>query len=168
MNAQTNRRAMLALAASCLVGPCAAQATSGLATAPALSLRASDGLLVLAAEPLARATWVDFWASWCSPCRLAFPWLNEMHERHAASGLRVVAVNLDKHEADAQRFLQQMPARFALAFDPDAATAKAMRVQTMPSSFLMTPDRRVVLTHRGFRLQDRAALEQQIRAALGS
>ena len=168
MKELTHRRAMLALVACTLAGPRAAQARTGQATAPELALRASDGLLVLAAQPMARGTWVDFWASWCTPCRLAFPWLNEMHARHAASGLRIVAINLDQDEAQAQRFLQQVPARFALAFDPEAATAKAMQVLTMPSSFLITPDRRVVLTHRGFRLQDRAALEQQIQAVLGS
>ena len=168
MKELTHRRAMLALAACTLAGPRAAKARAGLAMAPELALRASDGLLVLTAQPMARITWVDFWASWCPPCRLAFPWLNEMHGRHAASGLRIVAVNLDQDEAQAHRFLQQVPASFALAFDPEAATAKAMQVKTMPSSFLIARDRRVVLTHRGFRLQDRAALEQQIRAALGS
>ncbi len=168
MQQLTNRRAMLALAAGCLAGRRVAQAATGLNTAPELLLRASDGLPVLAAPATARATWVDFWASWCAPCKLAFPWMNQMHERHAAGGLRIVAINLDKREADAQRFLQQVPALFALAFDPEAATAKAMQVQTMPSSFLMTPDRRIVLAHRGFRLQDRAALELQIRTALGS
>lgn len=167
MQQLTNRRAMLALAAGCLAGQRVARATTGLTTAPELLLRASDGLPVLAAPATARATWVDFWASWCAPCKLAFPWMNQMHDRHASRGLRIVAINLDRHEADAQRFLQQLPARFALAFDPEATTAKAMQVQTMPSSYLLTPDRRIVLTHRGFRLPDRAALEQQIQKALG-
>ena len=134
--------------------------------APEIALRASDGLPVLGSTLQARATWVDFWASWCTPCKLSFPWMNEMHERHGASGLRIVAVNLDRREADAQRFLQLLPARFALAFDAPAASAKAMDVQAMPTSFLIAPDRRILLAHRGFRLEERTRLEQSLRRAL--
>jgi cytochrome c biogenesis protein CcmG, thiol:disulfide interchange protein DsbE len=146
----------------------AARAVAG-NTAPALPMVASDGHAVLAeapAAPLARATWLDFWASWCTPCKLSFPWLNEMHDRYAPSGLRIVGVGLDRREADATRFLQQMVPRFAIALDPAAGSAAAMAVQAMPSGFLIGQGRRVLHVHRGFRLQDRAALEAQFRQAL--
>lgn len=136
------------------------------ALAPVIPLRASDALSVLAEAPEARATWLDFWASWCTPCKLSFPWLNEMHDRYAAQGLRIVAVGLDRREADAQRFLAQMAPRFAVALDPAATSATAMAVQAMPSAYLIGADRRIRHAHRGFRLEDRAALEQQLRNAL--
>lgn len=169
MHRPPDRRSFLARAAtSLLAAPAVLRANTPAAElAPEIALRASDGLPVLAAQPAARATWVDFWASWCTPCKLAFPWMNEMHERYAARGLRIVGINVDRREADAHRFLQQTPARFALAFDAEGASAKLMKVQVMPSSFLVAPDRRIVLVHRGFRLEDRAALEQQLRNALG-
>lgn len=162
------RRSLLASSALVLLGravavPAAAPASDRAAEIP---LPASDGLPVLAAAPAARATWIDFWASWCTPCRLAFPWMNEMHDRLGPQGLRIVAVNLDRRLADAQRFLQQTPARFALAFDAEATTARVLAVQAMPSSFLVGPDRRLLLAHRGFRLEDREPLEQRLRAAL--
>lgn len=133
---------------------------------PEIRLRASDGQPVLAEAGPARATYVDFWASWCAPCKLSFPWMNEMHERLSGAGLRIVAVNLDRREADAQRFLQQIPARFAVAMDPAADTARLLDIPTMPTSMLVAPDRRVLFTHRGFRLDDRADLERRLRGAL--
>lgn len=133
---------------------------------PELTLRASDGQPVLTDGGPARATYIDFWASWCAPCKLSFPWMNEMHERLSGAGLRIVAINLDRREADAQRFLQRTPARFAVAMDPSADTARLLAIPTMPTSMLVTPDRRVLFTHRGFRLEDRADLERRLHGAL--
>ena len=70
------------------------------------------------ADGQARLTYVDFWASWCGPCRQSFPWMNQMQDKYGAKGLRVLAVNLDARREDAQRFLAEHPARFALGFDP--------------------------------------------------
>lgn len=133
---------------------------------PEIALRASDGLPVLADGGRWKATYIDFWASWCTPCKLSFPWMNQMHDSLAAAGLRIVAIGVDRREADAQRFLQQMPARFAIALDPASDSAKLLAIQAMPTSFLVAPDRSVIFEHRGFRLEDRADLEQKLRRAL--
>ena len=119
-------------------------------------LPATEGKVVL----------VDFWASWCTPCKLSFPWMNQMHEQLGAQGLRIVAINLDRKEADAQRFLAQAPARFAIAMDAAAETAKLLAIQAMPTSLLVAADRSVLFTHRGFKLEDRADLEAKLRATL--
>ena len=66
----------------------------------------------------ARATYIDFWASWCGPCRQSFPWMGRMQSKFGPRGLRIVAVNLDAQVADAQRFLAQLPAPFTVAFEP--------------------------------------------------
>lgn len=134
---------------------------------PALPLPTLHGAPVLAAEPAARLTYIDFWASWCAPCRLSFPWMNRMHTRWAGAGLRIVAVNLDRREADAQRFLQAVPAQFELAMDPQGQLARQLDVQAMPTAFLVGPDRRLLLRHRGFSPEDAPGLEARIRAALG-
>lgn len=129
-------------------------------------LRASDGLPVLPDVPSARATYIDFWASWCAPCRLSFPWMNHLHEQLGPQGLRVVAINLDRKEADAQRFLLQNPAHFPVARDPDAELATRLNIQAMPTSMLIGPDRGLLHTHRGFKLEDRADLDVRLRSAL--
>ena len=113
-----------------------------------------------------RVVWVDFWASWCVPCRRSFPWLNSMQRKHGPAGLQIIAVNLDKDRALADGFLAEVPAEFALRFDPTAALAKEFGVQTMPSSFLIDADGNVLARHFGFRAADTAAYEQAIETAL--
>jgi thiol-disulfide isomerase/thioredoxin len=161
--ADMRRRKCLLLAAALSALP-----RAGAADAPPveLPLRASDGLPALGDGAKWRATYIDFWASWCAPCRLSFPWMNEMHDRYADKGLRIVAVGLDRREADAQRFLQQAQPRFSIALDPAAESARRLDVQAMPSSFLFSSERRLIFGHRGFRLEDRAGLEGRLRAAL--
>ena len=113
-----------------------------------------------------RVIWVDFWASWCVPCRRSFPWLNSMHHKYGADGLQIIAVNLDKDRALADAFLAEVPAEFALRFDPAGALAKQYGVQAMPSSFLIDADGNVLATHAGFRTADAADYERTITDAL--
>lgn len=164
MPSHCRRRALLALAFGAAVVPRARAADPSAAES---TLLASDGLPVLAAGGAARATYIDFWASWCTPCRLSFPWMNEMHDRYAASGLRIVAIGLDRRVPDAQGFLAKMQPRFAIALDPAADSARRFEVQAMPSSYLYSAERRLLFSHRGFRLDDRAELERRFRAAVG-
>lgn len=109
---------------------------------------------------------VDFWASWCGPCKQSFPWLNAMHAKYGAQGLRIVGINVDTKREDADRFLAQVPARFQLAFDPRGETPAAWQVKAMPSSVLVGADGRVLHVHAGFRDDEAAALEARIAAAL--
>ena len=113
-----------------------------------------------------RVVWVDFWASWCVPCRRSFPWLNSMHHKYGADGLQIIAVNLDKERALADKFLAEVPAEFALRFDPAGELAKHYGVQAMPSSYLIDADGNVLATHAGFRTADTADYEQAIENAL--
>ena len=134
---------------------------------PALRMTASDGQPALAeAGSPWRITYVDFWASWCTPCREAFPWLNEMHDRFVGQGLRIVGVCLDRRQEDALRFLERWPARFAIAMDPQAGSARQWHVKVMPSSFAVDLQRRLIFAHQGFRQDDRPGLESRLRAAL--
>jgi thiol-disulfide isomerase/thioredoxin len=120
-----------------------------------------------ALEPVeGRVVWVDFWASWCVPCRRSFPWLNSMHRKFGPAGLQIIAVNLDKDRELADRFLAEVPAEFALRFDPSAALAKEFGVQAMPSSFLLDAQGNVLETHFGFKTADVGEYERAIEAAL--
>jgi cytochrome c biogenesis protein CcmG/thiol:disulfide interchange protein DsbE len=113
-----------------------------------------------------RVVWVDFWASWCVPCRRSFPWLNSMHRKYGADGLQIIAVNLDKDRALADKFLAEVPAEFALRFDPAGELAKHFGVQAMPSSYLIDTEGNVLATHAGFRTADTADYERAIEEAL--
>ncbi len=113
-----------------------------------------------------RHVYLDFWASWCGPCRLSFPWMADMQRQYGSRGLQVLAINLDAKRADADAFLAKSPAGFALVFDAKGESARRMGVKGMPTSLLIGPDGKVVFVHQGFRLDERAALEAKLVAAL--
>ena len=113
-----------------------------------------------------KLTYVDFWASWCGPCRQSFPWMNEMQAKYGARGLQVVGINLDRKRDDAERFLAELPATFTIAFDAAGDSAKRFGVKGMPTSVLVGPDGKVLYMHTGFRNEERAQLEGRIAAAL--
>jgi len=95
--------------------------------------------------------YVDFWASWCTPCVQSFPFLNQLQQDLGEKGLRVMGVNLDEKVADAEKFLAEHPAKFTIVADPDKQCAKDFDVIAMPSSYLIGRDGVVRYIHRGFR-----------------
>jgi cytochrome c biogenesis protein CcmG, thiol:disulfide interchange protein DsbE len=113
-----------------------------------------------------RVLYLDFWASWCAPCQQSFPWMEEMKGSYGAQGLTVVAVNLDQHRADAERFLARFHPTFDVRFDPQGAAAERFKVQGMPTSVIIDRQGVVRFTHIGFRPVDRAIYENQLREVL--
>lgn len=109
---------------------------------------------------------VDFWASWCEPCRHSFPWLNAMQAKYADRGLVVIGVNVDRERADAQRFLREMPAGFEIVYDPDGSLATQYEVPGMPSSYVFDPEGKLINRHIGFRTAARDEREAEIEKLL--
>ncbi|MDX1390997.1 MAG: TlpA disulfide reductase family protein [Rheinheimera sp.] len=109
---------------------------------------------------------VDFWASWCAPCRKSFPWLNSMQQQHGTAGLLVLAVNEDEDRLDAERFLQQVPAQFNVLYDQAGQLAERYQLPGMPSSFLLDKKGNVRYQHIGFKQADIAEYEARIRQLL--
>jgi thiol-disulfide isomerase/thioredoxin len=115
-----------------------------------------------------KVIWVDFWASWCVPCRRSFPWMNTMQRKYGADGLQIIAVNLDKERSLADGFLTEVPAEFSLRFDPAGELAKQFAVQAMPSSYLLDSQGNVLASHFGFKTADAEVYEHAIQAALAA
>ena len=113
-----------------------------------------------------KVVYVDFWASWCGPCKQSFPWMAEMQRKYASLGLEIVAVNVDRKRTDAERFLAGTPAAFTVVFDAAGATPNAWNVRAMPSSYLVDRQGRVVHVDQGFREDMKAPIEARIRATL--
>ena len=111
---------------------------------------------------------VDFWASWCVPCRRSFPWLNKMHAKYADDGLVILGVNLDASRKDAAAFLEDYPADFKIYFDTDAVYAKEFDVQAMPSSFVLGRDGEITARHLGFKVKRQQEYEAILVEALGA
>jgi thiol-disulfide isomerase/thioredoxin len=115
-----------------------------------------------------KVVYVDFWASWCGPCRRSFPWMNEMQQKYGASGFTVVAINVDKKRSDAERFLVQNPANFTVVYDEAGATPAAYGVKGMPSSYLVDARGNVTFVERGFLDESKAELESRVAALVAA
>lgn len=109
-----------------------------------------------------KVVYVDFWASWCVPCRASFGWMAAMHEKYGDDGLVIIAVNVDTDQTAAARFLQKYPAEFRLLYDPAGKIAERFDLETMPSSFVYGRGGELRAQHPGFRDGDGEELEAQI------
>jgi cytochrome c biogenesis protein CcmG, thiol:disulfide interchange protein DsbE len=133
--------------------------------APDFSLPGKTATVNLASTA-GSVVYVDFWASWCGPCRQSFPWMNAMQEKYRAKGLQIIGINVDGKSEDAKKFLAQNPAAFTVAFDSKGVNPDKYGVKGMPTSFLVGRDGKIISQHVGFKEADREKLEQQIKAAL--
>lgn len=113
-----------------------------------------------------KLVYLDFWASWCGPCRQSFPWMNTIQEKYRSQGFEVIAVNLDAQHEDAQKFLATTPAKFTVAFDSQGQTPRQYGVKGMPTSYLIGRDGKIIARHTGFSAADRDKLEQKIQTSL--
>lgn len=129
------------------------------------SSRAADSALNLN-DYHGQVVLLDFWASWCVPCRRSFPWMNQMQQKYGGQGLVIIGVNMDANAEDAAAFLQEYPAQFTIISDPDGELARRFEVEAMPSSYVIGRDGVVVATHMGFQVKKSDEYEEQIRQVL--
>jgi thiol-disulfide isomerase/thioredoxin len=118
--------------------------------APAVELRLMNGTIVRTADFKGKVVLVDFWASWCPPCKTSFPELDTLYQSYRERGLEVLAVNLDEHRKDADAFLANHPHVMAVAFDPKGESAVAFAVHGMPSSVVIDRSGSIRFTHMGY------------------
>ena len=93
---------------------------------------------------------LDFWASWCGPCKISFPAMEELNKKYAASGLTIVAVSVDEKQENMQRFLKSMRVSFAVVRDAHHKLVAAADVKAMPTSFLIDRSGKIRFIHNGF------------------
>lgn len=97
---------------------------------------------------------VDFWASWCGPCKESFPVMEELQSRFGKKGLVVLAVNLDDDSGTMNDFLKKHPVTFTVVRDAKKKLVSTVNIKSMPSSFVLTPDGKVASVHKGFHGQE--------------
>jgi thiol-disulfide isomerase/thioredoxin len=101
-----------------------------------------------------QVVYVDFWASWCGPCRISFPLLNDMRNQLHEQGFEVLAVNVDEFEKDALAFLEELPVDYAVVRDSEGVSPASFGVLGMPTGFLIDREGRIREVHQGFRKSD--------------
>lgn len=113
-----------------------------------------------------KVIYIDFWASWCKPCKKSFPWLNKLQAKYKNKGFEIIAINLDKDKAKADEFLKKIPANFNVVFDPSGDTATSFKVKGMPSSYLIDRKGFMRVRHTGFREKDQVNIENAVKKLL--
>jgi peroxiredoxin len=111
---------------------------------------------------------LDFWGTFCAPCKTSFPKLQALHARYAGSGLQVLGISEDEPEDKGKipGFAGTYGARFAIAWDADRAISDRYRPETMPSSFLIDRKGVVRFAHVGFHAGDEAQIEKEVQELL--
>jgi len=127
-----------------LLGACAAL----LAAAP-LGARAETDALDLA-KYRGKVVYVDFWASWCGPCKLSFPFMQKLAAHYPAGDVAVVTINLDRQRPAAEAFLRQVHASLPVVYDPKGDLAKTWKVADMPTSLVFDRKGAMRFRHQGF------------------
>jgi len=109
-----------------------------------------------------KVIYIDFWASWCVPCRKSFPWLNKMQSEYSDQNFTVLSVNLDADHELAKQFLTETPAKFPIFYDPKGKVAKAFKLKGMPSSYIVNKEGKIVSSHVGFTDKKKIIFQQEI------
>lgn len=135
--------------------------------APIFSLPRLGGNSPLALSDLrGKLVYVDFWASWCGPCRKSLPLYEEMQASFPANRFRIIAINLDEDREDVLHFLASHPVSYPILLDPEGATASQWQIRVMPSSYLLDTDGTIVKAWAGFELSHIQEIENEIRLLL--
>lgn len=166
MNARARSTAVvLALAAAAAVPAVAALPPVG-KTAPDFAAKSSSGRNVRLSELRGQVVLINFWASWCSPCRQELPLLSKIYSQYRGAGFALLAVNVDDNRKDAEGMLKRLDLKFPTLFDAGKSVAKLYGVDTMPATLVIDRDGRVRYVHRGYYEGYERKYEQQVRELL--
>lgn len=147
------------LATTSLVGASASMA-------PSFTLPSRAGDNVSLAQLKGRVVMLNFWASWCGPCRQEMPLLDQMHKRYSALGFTLVGVNVDANSKDAEEWLSKTPVSFPVLFDRESKVSAMYDVKAMPSTVFIDRKGNVRYLHKGYKPGDEGEYLNQIRALL--
>lgn len=111
-----------------------------------------------------KVIYLDFWASWCGPCKESFPWLNQLQKDQP--NVKIIAVNLDKNKKDADDFLKQHPANFEVIYNPSGSLGTKYKVKGMPYSIILDKTGKEQFNHIGFSNKKSDQYIQEIKSLL--
>lgn len=130
--------------------------------APTATFHLADGSTTRPDTYKGQVLLVDFWASWCVPCKASFPALDGLYKEFRDRGFQVIAVNVDERDRDAQAFLAPRPHVMPIAFDPKGEVAKQFDVKAMPTSVFIDRAGNVRLVHTGYATKDLESYRDEI------
>ncbi|MEH6556386.1 MAG: TlpA disulfide reductase family protein [Oceanicoccus sp.] len=119
--------------------------------APDFILKSTSGENLRLSEQRGQVVLINFWASWCGPCRQEMPLLDELQQKYSKLGFTVFGVNVDKDPAKADKILKDIPVSFPVLYDSDGNVSKLFDVSAMPTTVIVDRDGNMRYLHKGFK-----------------
>lgn len=118
--------------------------------APDFTLKSNQGKNIRLQDLRGEVVMLNFWASWCGPCRQEMPLMDEIYKKYSKLGFTILAVNVDENTADADRFLDAVPVSFPVVYDSDSRISELYQVDAMPTTIMIDRDGNKRFLHRGY------------------
>jgi thiol-disulfide isomerase/thioredoxin len=165
---KTNVRSLAAVALLCVAVSSTAVSTgpSATAPAPAFSLPARGGGQVALADLRGQVVLINFWATWCGPCRKEMPLLEQISKKYQPLGFRMVAINVEEDGQLFDVFLREVPVTFPILLDPANGVSKLYKVSAMPSTVIVDRKGKIRYVHQGYKPGDESKYQDVIRSLI--
>jgi peroxiredoxin len=134
--------------------------------APDFTLKSNSGKNLKLSEHRGDVVLINFWASWCGPCRQEMPLLSELHAKYKAMGFTVLGVNVEEDSSEAKKLLQNMPVSFPVLFDNESVVSKQYDVVAMPSTVLVDRDGKMRFLHKGYKPGEEEIYLEMVRSLI--
>lgn len=131
--------------------------------APAFQLHSAASTDLSLSDLKGQVVLINFWASWCGPCRQEMPVLEQLYKKYKSAGFTLLGVNVEPKSADAEGFLKSTPVSFPILFDPDSKVSKLYEVSGMPSTVILDRNGKVRYIHHGYKPGEESEYLDQIR-----
>jgi thiol-disulfide isomerase/thioredoxin len=141
----------------------AAQAAEVQGKAPDFTLKSSSGKNLKLSEHRGEVVLLNFWASWCGPCRKEMPYLEQIQEKYADYGFTVLGVNVEEDSSKANKMLKDIPVSFPILYDTTNSVSKAYKVSAMPTTVIIDRDGNMRYLHKGYKSGDEATYKQWVK-----
>lgn len=134
--------------------------------APDFTLKSNQGENIKRSDLLGEVVMINFWATWCGPCRKEMPALDKLYQRYESAGFTVLGVNVETDVEEVDQYLAKNPVSFPVLYDVDSIASKAFNVKAMPTTVFLDRDGNVRDIHKAYKAGDEAKYRDIIRKLL--
>jgi peroxiredoxin len=134
--------------------------------APDFALKSHSGENLRLSEFRGEVVMINFWASWCGPCRQEMPLLDELYTQYQPLGFTILGVNVEEDPSKAKQLLKESPVNFPILYDDKSEVSKLYKVVAMPSTVLVDRDGNVRYLHQGYKPGYEESYQHQVRALI--
>lgn len=161
LRGSTIKKMLLGMAASVLVS-LSTVAAEAPAPAPDFTLKSATGENIRLSEQRGKVVMLNFWASWCGPCRQEMPLLDGIYKKHAKMGFVLLGINVEEDNTDAKKMLQALAVSFPILFDTDNKLSVLYNLEAMPTSIMIDKKGKIRYVDRGYSAGDENKYREQI------